>query len=146
MTMICTYSVHVMQGVSDISYSVVYPVGMRTGRPTDQPRTPFGERLVKARRLAGLSQVELAEHIGVDRRVIAHWERHSVTLRPEQIVSLAKALSISADELLGVTKPRTGGPSGKVRQVFENVSKLPRKQQLKVIEFVEAFVDKKTQS
>jgi transcriptional regulator with XRE-family HTH domain len=135
-----------MQGVSDISYPAGYPLCMRTGRPTDQPRTPFGERLVQARQQAGLSQVELAERIGVDRRVIAHWERRSVTLKPEQIVSLAQILGISADELLGATKPRNSGPTGKVRQVFENVSRLPRKQQLKVVEFVEAFVEKKTTS
>jgi len=51
---------------------------------------------------------------------------------------------VSADELLGVKTPKQSGPTGKVRQVFEDVSRLPRKQQLKVVEFVEAFVDKKT--
>jgi hypothetical protein len=32
---------------------------------------------------------------------------------------------------------------GKVRQIFEQVSKLPRRQQEKVVEFVEAFVQHK---
>jgi hypothetical protein len=75
--------------------------------------------------------------------MIAHWERRSVTLKPEQLVALATALSTTTDELLGIWPPRTAGPVGRVRQVFEPVSRLPRKQQAKVVEFVEAFVEKK---
>ena len=75
--------------------------------------------------------------------MIAHWERRSVTLKPEQLVALASALTTTTDELLGLQPPRVVGPTGKVRQVFEQVSRLPRKQQAKVVEFVEAFVEKK---
>jgi len=132
-----------MQDFSDNISVMVYTGDMKTGRPTDYPRTPFGRRLVTARMQAGLSQANLAEKIGVDRRVIAHWERRSVSVKPEQLVSLAQALKVSTDELLGIRTPRQSGPTGKVRQVFEDVSKLPRKQQLKVVEFVEAFVEKK---
>jgi transcriptional regulator with XRE-family HTH domain len=85
-------------------------------------------------------RVSVAAKIGVDRRMIAHWERRSVTLRPEQLVALAAALKTSTDELLGLQAPRSGGPTGKVRQVFERVSRLSRKQQAKVVEFVDAFV------
>jgi len=132
-----------MQDFSDIFSTMVYTACMKTGRPTDYPRTAFGERLVSTRVRAGLSQAQLADKVGVDRRVIAHWERRSVSVKPEQLVTLAQVLDVSADELLGVKTPRQSGPTGKVRQVFEDVSKLPRKQQLKVVEFVEAFVEKK---
>jgi hypothetical protein len=53
-------------------------------------------------------------------------------------------LATTTDELLGVTPPKASGPSGKVRLVFEQVSRLPRKQQAKVVEFVEAFVIQKS--
>jgi len=132
-----------MQEVSDSYRDMPYDDGMRTGRPTDHPRSPFGLRLTEARQRVGLSQAELADKIGVDRRMIAHWERRSVTLRPEQLVALAAALKSSTDELLGLQPPRSGGPTGKVRQVFERVSRLPRKQQAKVVEFVDAFVNQK---
>ncbi len=36
---------------------------------------------------------------------------------------------------------RRGGPAGRLRQVFEKASELPRNQQIKVAEFVEAFAD-----
>jgi len=133
-----------MQEISDSYLRVPYDDGMRTGRPTDYPRTAFGTRLTESRQRAGLSQAELADKIGVDRRMIAHWERRSVTLKPEQLVALASALTTTTDELLGVQPLRVIGPTGKVRQVFEQVSRLPRKQQAKVVEFVEAFVEKKS--
>ena len=132
-----------MQEISDSCLRVPYDDGMRTGRPTDYPRTAFGTRLTESRQRVGLSQAELADKIDVDRRMIAHWERRSVTLKPEQIVALASALSTTTDELLGLQAPRVIGPTGKVRQVFERVAQLPRKQQAKVVEFVEAFVEKK---
>ena len=132
-----------MQAISVNLFPVPYDDGMRTGRPTDHPRTEFGARLTEARQRAGLSQAELAAKVAVDRRMIAHWERRSVTLKPEQLVALSAALTTTTDELLGIKPPRTAGPTGKVRQVFEQVSRLPRNQQAKVVEFVEAFVEKK---
>ena len=49
------------------------------------------------------------------------------------------------DYLIGISANWKGskGPSDKVRQVFKQVSKLPRRQQEKVVEFVEAFVQHK---
>jgi transcriptional regulator with XRE-family HTH domain len=92
-----------------------------------------------------LTQVELAGRLGVTQQVVAAWERRNVALRAEQIKILAEALGTTADYLIGiaVTWRGTKGPSGKVRQVFEQVSKLPRRQQQKVVEFVEAFVQHK---
>ncbi|MCZ2076635.1 MAG: helix-turn-helix domain-containing protein [Bryobacterales bacterium] len=113
---------------------------MRTGRPTKRERPPFGERLAEARIKAGLSQAELAERLGVNQRLITHWERRSVTLKPDQIAALVAALRISADELLGVKPPRTTGPTGRVRQVFDAVAALPRRQQQKIVDVVEGFV------
>ncbi len=50
---------------------------------------------------------------------------------------LARALKVSADELLGLENPRKTGPSGKVRRVFEAVTHLPRRQQQRIVEVVE---------
>jgi hypothetical protein len=68
-----------------------------------------------------------------------------MSVRPEQIKAIAQAINATADYLIGITESWKGskGPSGKVRHVFEQVSKLPRRQQQKVVEFVEAFVQHK---
>jgi transcriptional regulator with XRE-family HTH domain len=118
---------------------------VKIGKPPKREPSEFGARIAEARQRAGLTQVELAGRLGVTQQVVAAWERRNVALRAEQIKILAEALGTTADYLIGiaVTWRATKGPSGKVRQVFEQVSKLPRRQQQKVVEFVEAFVQHK---
>ncbi len=83
--------------------------------------------MAEARERAGLMQAELAKRLGVTQQVVAAWERRNIALRPEQIRTLAEALSTTADYLIGISGKWKGvkGPSGKVRHVFEQVSKLP---------------------
>ena len=115
---------------------------MAAGRPAKQARTTFGERLAGAREGAGLTQLQLAEKLGTSQRVITYWEREPVALRAEQLAALADALSVTTDFLVGrdERKPRGQGPAGKLRQVFNQASQLPRHQQGKVIEFLENYL------
>jgi hypothetical protein len=55
---------------------------------------------------------------------------------------LGSLLNVSVEHLFGRDSGRTrgNGPAGKLRQVFEKASQLPRHQQNKVAEFVGAFV------
>ena len=120
-----------------------YGVGMRTGRPSKRPRTLFGQRVHEAREALGLSQAEVAAKLGINQASYGAWEREPVALRPEQVEQLAKILNVSIEQLYGVSPPKSrGGPVGKVRRVFEAVSGLPRTQQAKIIEVVEALVAK----
>lgn len=115
---------------------------MKTGRPSKHARPAFGERLNALREAAGLSQAQLAGKLGIAQRTYSHWERRPVALRHDQLAALAAALDLTLAELVGApeAKPRGTGPVGKLRQVFERASKLPRHQQAKVAEFVDAFV------
>ena len=119
-----------------------YTVGMlKTGRPAKRDRTAFGERVFLARQRKGLTQAELAEKVGAVQQVVAEWERHACALKPDQLKALATALDVSADYLLGISSSRqVKGPSGKMRQVFEEASQLPRRQQQKIIDVLEPFV------
>ncbi len=121
------------------------------GRPPAKPRSSLGERIAIARLALGLTQKELAQKIGVTQRVVTYWERESVSIRPEQLNALADALGVSADDLMGratTKKTRQSGPApvGKIRRVFEDVSRLPRYQQLKIVEVVEALVARQTKA
>jgi transcriptional regulator with XRE-family HTH domain len=115
---------------------------MKTGRPSKHSRPAFGERLNALREAAGLSQAQVADKLGIAQRTYSHWERRPVALRHDQLEALAAALGLTLAELVGApeAKPRGAGPVGKLRQVFESASKLPRHQQAKVAEFVAAFV------
>lgn len=117
---------------------------MTTGRPAKKERTSFGERLHALRVAAGLSQQQLADKLGLSQRAYAYWERHPVALRPDQLQQLAIALNVSVSDLLdeSAEKKRGNGPTGKMKQLFEAASALPRSQQLKVIALLEAFIAK----
>ena len=119
-----------------------YSLSMQTGRPAKHPRTPFGEQLHVAREATGLSQALVAEQMGVAQNAYAMWERHAVALKPEQIAKLAELFNVPVEFFFGKppTKRGQGGPAGRLRQVFEEASKLPRHQQSKIAEFVEGFL------
>ena len=116
-----------------------YDGDMNTGRPSTQPRTPFGERLHAAREARGLSQAQVAKQLGMSQNAYACWERKSVALRPDQVEQLAQILGVSVEALFNGTAEadRKGGPTGKARRVFEEVSRLPRKRQQRIVSVVE---------
>lgn len=134
-----------MQALSLIPESPSYTAAMRTGRPSQRERTAFGQRLCALRLQAGLTQQRLADRLGLSQRTYSYWERYPVALRPEQLLQLAEALRVSVEELMGSsTKKRGAGPAGKMRQLFEEASKLPRSQQQKITAVLEAFVAQHT--
>jgi transcriptional regulator with XRE-family HTH domain len=115
---------------------------MPGGRPAKQPRTILGERIVAAREKVGLTQQQLAEKLGTIQRVVSAWERRPMSLRPEQLASLADLLGVTTDYLLGrdSAKSRGSGPVGKAKRIFDSISKLPRHQQEKIFSILEPFV------
>ena len=102
----------------------------------------LGRRLAEARLKAGLSQAKLAELMGTVQPAIAYWERNAQNLRSDVLARAAKILDVSADELLSSKnkRPRASKISGKMRRLFDAVSKLPRRQQEKVFAILAAFV------
>ncbi len=131
-----------MQAFPLTEESQVYTPAMQTGRPAKTERTSFGQRLHALREQAGLSQQQLADRIGLSQRAYAYWERHPVALRPDQLLSLAQALNVSVDDLVGTngTRKRGAGPTGKMKQLFEAASRLPRSQQQKIAAIIEPFI------
>ena len=98
-------------------------------------------RLRQLREAAGLSVRELARQIDEQHTNVSFWERTGTLPRSSALVPLAQALGVTVEELLGEAKPsRVTNPGGKVRSVFERVQKLPRRQQDKIIEVVEALL------
>ena len=96
------------------------------------------------REAAGLTQQQLAEKLGLPQSNIAFWERSEKPPRGEVLPKLAQALGVSVDVLLGVSppKPKRQAAKGRLQLVFESASRLPRRQQEKIVEVVEAMVEK----
>lgn len=127
-------------------YTALVPRRPRKPKP---PRPAQGARLLTLRKTAGLSQDELARLVGETQGNISFWERTDKPPRSDVLPKLAKVLGVSVEHLLGAELAKVRplplldapGPAGQVQRAFEEVRKLPRRQQQKVIEFVLAFVD-----
>jgi transcriptional regulator with XRE-family HTH domain len=93
------------------------------------------------REAAGISQRELARLIGERQSNIQYWETTGKIPRSDVLAALAKSLGVSVEELLGHPRPKRGPiVPGKLARIFERASRLPRRQQEKIIEFVEPFI------
>lgn len=105
-------------------------------------RPKQGEHLFKLREEAGLSQREIAALIGEPQQNIAFWEQAEKPPRSDALPKLAKALGVKLEDILNIETeiPKKNGPTGRLQVIFEEVSKLPRRQQHKIIEVVAAIV------
>jgi transcriptional regulator with XRE-family HTH domain len=98
-------------------------------------------RLRQLREAAGLSLRDLARQIGEEHSNIRYWEQSGNLPRSNVLVPMAKALGVTVEELLGESRPkRVVSPGGRSRQLFEAVSKMPRRQQEKILDILEPFV------
>lgn len=102
-----------------------------------------------------MSQYELASYVGVPQANIAFWERSEKPPRSEVLPKMAEALGVTVEDLLivGHDKPlkkkatkTNARPAGKVREVFDRVSKLPRRQQEHIVNWISAYVSHYEQS
>ncbi|MFC1498217.1 helix-turn-helix domain-containing protein [Verrucomicrobiota bacterium] len=119
----------------------MYDVGMRKN---SIPRHGTGARITELRIQAGLSQKDLAERIDVPIANIGFWERTNTPPSSKVLPELAKALDTTVEFILlgkeKTNRKRSGGPTGKTKEVFEEVSSLPRRQQKKIIDVVDALI------
>lgn len=111
------------------------------------PRPKQGARLFALRKAAGLTQIELARSLDVPQPNITFWEWSDKPPRSDVLPNMAKVLGVSVEDLLvdahcdNESLAKRPGPVGEVQRAFEEVRRLPRKQQRKVVEFVFAFVN-----
>jgi transcriptional regulator with XRE-family HTH domain len=120
-------------------------------RKLSKPRPKLGAHLAALRANAGLSQEELAQRIGVLQQTIAFWEQSDKPPRSEVLQDLADTLGVTVEALLSgnggsAATKKKGGPEGKLRKIFDDASRLPRRQQDKIAEFVSAFINQYKQN
>lgn len=127
---------------------------MLTARPNTSPDmavsaterafyVDLGQRIAGLRRGRGLTQVQLAEAMGVAQQTVAHYEAGRLRLLAGALPNLADQLGISVEELVGSTIPRsTGkrGPAPKLQQQLEQVGQLPRAQQRFVMQMLDTVL------
>jgi transcriptional regulator with XRE-family HTH domain len=83
----------------------------------------FPTRLIQLRKQHGLSQLRLAEAVGLHVNQVRRYEAGTAQPTLDTLVNLAKSLSVSLDTLVFDEDER--GPSDELRLQFEAVSQLP---------------------
>jgi transcriptional regulator with XRE-family HTH domain len=121
----------------------MHPYNSGVPRHLAKPRPKQAARLVALRKAAGLSQAELAKLVRVSPKTIGFWETSAVPPRSDVLPLLAHALGVRVENILGdqPVEQRRPGPVGKLQRVFDEVSKLPRRQQDKILEFLSPIVE-----
>lgn len=67
----------------------------------------FSERLKDLRKQAGLTQVSVAEKLGISQPAYASWERGVKKPTQDNLVKIAQTLNVSVDYLVGNSEEKT---------------------------------------
>lgn len=102
----------------------------------------FGARLVQLRKAAGYTQTELANELGVTRRMVAYYEGETEHPPSNLLPGLAQALGVSIETLLGTepakksarpAKPTTSRLQRRLQQI-ERLEPPEKRQILQVLD------------
>ena len=106
----------------------------------------LGERLRRLRIERGYSLRELGKEVGTSHRMIAYYEIQGGNPPADVVVKLAKALSVSADSLLGLKNANRAAAAHpenvRLLRKLRQVEKLPLKDRRSVLQFIEALVER----
>jgi len=104
----------------------------------------FGAQLARLRQEAGLSQRDLAAEVGISQRMIAYYEKQTAHPPTHLLAILAKALGVSADQLLGIKEVKSNGRSrdNRLWRRFSQVEQLPQSQRKQIVQILDAFLER----
>jgi transcriptional regulator with XRE-family HTH domain len=92
----------------------------------------MGERIAAFRKTHNITQVQLAEALGVSQQTLQSYEVGRRRIPVSALPVVAHTLSVSLDELFGESKPAARGkpgPEPQLQQQIEAVAQLPKSQQ-----------------
>jgi transcriptional regulator with XRE-family HTH domain len=120
-------------------------IELPTMTTSDEERTFFarlGERVAQLRKARNITQVQLAESLGVSQQTIQAYEVGRRRVPVSTLRMLAKTLGVSLDELMaeGAHAPRKRGPVPQIQQHMERISQLPKPKQRAVMDVIEAML------
>jgi len=104
--------------------------------------TSFGERLTELRKAAGYTQQELADELGITRRMVIYYERESDFPPAAFLPDLAHLLGVTADELLGI-KPmkKMKKPDTRLQRRMQKIEKMSAAKRRQVLQVIDTFIE-----
>jgi transcriptional regulator with XRE-family HTH domain len=103
----------------------------------------LGQRIARYRKAQGLTQVQLAEVLGIAQQTMAHYEGGRLRIAVSMLSALADALSVSVEELIHEETPaakKKRGPASVLQRQMEQIGRMPRAKQKFITEMLEALI------
>jgi transcriptional regulator with XRE-family HTH domain len=103
--------------------------------------TRLGARIAELRRAQDITQVELAETLGVSQQTINSYEVGRRRVPVSALPVLARTLSVSLETLIGEkAPPAKRGPAPQLQQKIERLTSLPKAQQRLVLQMLDGVL------
>lgn len=103
----------------------------------------IAKRLREARKRRGITQVELAEKLGIRQVLISQYELGQIRIHGAMIAGIATALGTSADDILGLKAPKNNGSAIDDRRFLRRlaqVDRLPKRKKDALLTTIDAFL------
>ncbi len=123
-----------------------FEIALGAGRPMTQDEKVFfkqlGTRIAALRKDQGMTQVQLAELLGLTQQMVASYEVGRRRVPVSLLAQIAETLTVSLEELIGKkdAQPAKRGPAPKLQQQIERIQRLPRSKQRFVIEMLDTVL------
>jgi transcriptional regulator with XRE-family HTH domain len=104
----------------------------------------FGKRMARLRQAAGYSQRDLAREVGISQRMIAYYESKAEHPPTHLLPVIAKAIGVTADQLLGMEKEKRNGRGRDTRlwRRFSQIEKLPPEKRKPIVQLLDTFIER----
>jgi len=103
----------------------------------------LGERITRLRKLKNVTQVQLAEKLGVSQQTIQSYEVGRRRIQVDSLPPLAEVLGVSVEELIGLPQRlnrNKRGPAPRWQRQIEVIDQLPRPQQQLIVKMLDAMI------
>ncbi len=106
----------------------------------------LGARIAELRRSQGITQIQMAETLGVSQQTVNSYEVARRRVPASSLPALAKLFKVSIEDLLREDMPKSPGkrgPRSKLQQQVEVLNHMPRSKQRLAIDMLEAIIQQK---
>ncbi|MFC3549572.1 helix-turn-helix domain-containing protein [Lysobacter cavernae] len=105
----------------------------------------LGRRIAERRKALGITQVQLAEQLGIAQQTMAPYEGGTLRVAVALLPPLARSLDLSFEELVdSEDKPTLGrgkrGPAPKIKQQLEQIEALPKAKQRAIAQVLDSML------
>ena len=101
----------------------------------------LGARMTSLRKAQSITQVQMAEWLGVSQQTINAYEVGRRRIQVSALPKVAHLLGVSLEELIGdERKPAKRGPAPKLQRQIERIQELPRPKQKVVMEMLDTVL------